>query len=169
MFVTDSSEAATYACVTDGSPTTSIAPCEHGDSSVCCYKKGPLYWFSGPGFGPRGIFLISSEHGRKARFGFCFPVLVGSHPTPITNCTRKIGPIKKEKTTKKGCNTRTFEEVTHPSTTHAQVRRYDGIRCISAGMIAPVGFLRNKCFIECTRPLSRAYNAPVLMRSHVRN
>ncbi|CAJ1935486.1 unnamed protein product [Sphenostylis stenocarpa] len=42
--------------------------------------------------------------------------------------------------TKKRCNTRTSREVTHPSTTLAQARlaaEFDGIRCISLGMIAP--------------------------------
>ncbi|WZY87031.1 hypothetical protein YC2023_033415 [Brassica napus] len=42
---------------------------------------------------------------------------------------------------KKGCNTRTSREVTNPSTALAQARflqSSDGIRCISAGMIAPV-------------------------------
>ncbi|CAJ1935508.1 unnamed protein product [Sphenostylis stenocarpa] len=37
--------------------------------------------------------------------------------------------------TKKRCNTRTSQEVTHPSTTLAQARltaEFDGIRCISA-------------------------------------
>ena len=37
---------------------------------------------------------------------------------------------------KRECNTRTSQEVTHPSTTLAQARSSDGIRCFSAGMIA---------------------------------
>ncbi|KAF9663333.1 hypothetical protein SADUNF_Sadunf17G0034800 [Salix dunnii] len=46
--------------------------------------------------------------------------------------------VQKEKE-KEGCNTRT-SEVTHPSTTLAQARfsEFDGIRCISVGMIAPI-------------------------------
>ncbi|KAL0455169.1 UNVERIFIED_CONTAM: hypothetical protein Slati_0856100 [Sesamum latifolium] len=50
--------------------------------------------------------------------------------------TRQLGGAVR----KKGCNTRTSQGVTHPSTTLAQARltsEFDGIRCISAGMIAP--------------------------------
>ena len=49
------------------------------------------------------------------------------------------------------------------------MRSSDGIRCISAGMISPIGLLRNKCFTGVTRHLSRAYNASVLKRLQVRN
>ncbi|CAJ1935492.1 unnamed protein product [Sphenostylis stenocarpa] len=44
------------------------------------------------------------------------------------------------------CNTRTSREVTHPSTTLAQARltaEFDGIRCISLGMIAPASVARS--------------------------
>ncbi|CAJ1935483.1 unnamed protein product [Sphenostylis stenocarpa] len=45
-----------------------------------------------------------------------------------------IVDVTKNTTTKKRCNTRTSQEVTHPSTTLAQARlaaEFDGIRCIS--------------------------------------
>ena len=48
----------------------------------------------------------------------------------------RIVTMKIEKT--KECNTRTSQEVTHPSTTLAQARltsSYDGIRCFTTGMI----------------------------------
>ncbi|CAJ1935481.1 unnamed protein product [Sphenostylis stenocarpa] len=51
---------------------------------------------------------------------------------PVSSASRKYD-------TKKRCNTRTSQEVTHPSTTLAQARlaaEFDGIRCISVGMIA---------------------------------
>ena len=89
---------------------------------MCCSKKGPLYWFLVLGFGPRSIMVISSEDGRKAWFGCSFLVLVRSHATPVTNGTRKIGVVKKDKNNEKGCNTRTLHEVTHPSATPAQAR-----------------------------------------------
>ena len=52
-----------------------------------------------------------------------------------TVCESKRPKSEKEKE----CNTRTSQEVTHPSTTLAQARltsSYHGIRCFSAGMIA---------------------------------
>ena len=64
---------------------------------------------------------------------------------PIGTTNVDINHKNSIKKREKECNTRTFQEVTHPSTTLAQARLTaefsDGIRCISAGMIALVMLL----------------------------
>ena len=82
--------------------------------------------------------------------------------------------VKREK----GCKTRTSEEVTQPSTILAQARLIassDGIRCISAGMIAPAMLLHRVplcgmievqllvCWIEGNRRKTR-FDICIVMR-----
>jgi hypothetical protein len=63
-------------------------------------------------------------------------------------------------------NTRTSQQVTHPSTTLTQLRSSDGIRCISAGLISPISILTQKAYKPhaptCTLP-----NSHGIRHSHV--
>ena len=58
------------------------------------------------------------------------------------NCKKRWwkGRKKKEKNVEKRCNRRTFHIQVLLSLKHAWLRSSDGIRCISAGMIAPVKY-----------------------------
>ena len=73
------------------------------------------------------------------------PMAMGrAEPIGTTSGKPKWYTVRPKKTQNEECNTRTFQEVTHPSTTLAQACltvSSDGIRCISSSMIAPVMFL----------------------------
>ena len=82
------------------------------------------------------IFKKSAQHLEIKR-----PSMAGTLPRGVPSGKNSQQRKKKKKKGQKGCNTRTSQEVTHPSTTLAQARLTagsDGIRCISAGMIAPI-------------------------------
>ncbi|KAF9663334.1 hypothetical protein SADUNF_Sadunf17G0035700 [Salix dunnii] len=82
----------------------------------------------------------------------CFSTVIANRRHGV-----KRGVVRRAKEKGKGgCNTRTSREVTHPSTTLAQARfsEFDGIRCISVGMIAPISTCRMKCYKQSSMILA---------------